>query len=167
MYAQRRVNPFFNVCACALWFLLVRDCQWNTSLIVPGTLEMLRMAGLGNALQGTSIQHLYVCLALKAHVPLPLWRCGTTRKAVRVARTGGLRGAITELQALWLRASQTRSASRALCCAARKCCRTERPSVSWSLPPSRSSSGPKSPSRTPHVEISQSILAFADNFASS
>lgn len=45
---------------------------------------MLRMAGLGNALQGTSMERLYLCLALKVHVPLPLWRCGTTRKAVRV-----------------------------------------------------------------------------------
>lgn len=74
--------------------------------------------------------------------------CGAVAPRVRQSEllVRAAYGAITELQALWLRASQTRSASRALCCTARKCCRTD---GHQSAPPSRSSSGPKSPSRTP------------------
>ncbi|KAL7911861.1 hypothetical protein GGI35DRAFT_443811 [Trichoderma velutinum] len=55
-WMEARVDEMHNIKAifgCVSWLLLVGESQWNTSL-VPGTSEILRMAGLGNALQGTA-----------------------------------------------------------------------------------------------------------------
>lgn len=83
-----------------------------------------------------------------------LWRCGTTRKAVRVLRTAAYGGPLRSYRHSGLGPARHALPLR---------CQTLQNLQHISQPPPAGSSH----RHGPHVEISQSILAFADNFASS